>query len=138
MHIPIFSKAFFNIGLYKLLQIKRFSIEKESMFRDIIEYFSKKTLLNEHKLSRYLYEAIAVFIYMKGFFVKNLPKISPKAVLIRCGYGRFHMALSQACKELNIPSIELQHGIITKYNVGYVKTTVSENRDCVPDYIFTY
>jgi hypothetical protein len=138
MHIPIFSKAFLNIGIYKLLQRKGFSIESESTLREIIEYFSKKTLLNENKLSRYVDDAIAVFFNMKGFFVKNLHKISPKAVLIRCGYGRFHMALSQACKELNIPSIELQHGIITKYNVGYVKTTVSENRDCVPDYIFTY
>jgi len=48
------------------------------------------------------------------------------------------MALSQACRELNIPSIELQHGIITKYHAGYVKVTESENRDCVPEYILTY
>lgn len=138
MHIPIFSKAFLNIGMYKLLQKKRFFIENESTLQEIIEYFSKKTLLNENEISRYVYDAIAVFFYMKEFFVKNLQKISPKAVLIRCGYGRFHMALSQACQELNIPSIELQHGIITKYNIGYVKTTESENRDCIPEYIFTY
>jgi CDP-glycerol glycerophosphotransferase (TagB/SpsB family) len=57
--------------------------------------------------------------------------------VIRCGYGRFAMALSQACQELNISSIELQHGLITSYHPAYVKTTSSKNLDCIPKYLLT-
>lgn len=138
MHIPIFSKTFLDLGMYKLLRRKRYSIGSESILREIITFFSKNTLINKEYLIQGIYGSIAVFFYMKEFFVKLFRNISPKAVLIRCGYGRFHMALSQACRELNIPSIELQHGIVTKYHAGYVKVTASQNKDCVPEYILTY
>lgn len=138
MHIPLFSKTFFDLAMYKLLRKRKFSIEHEKTLQDIITFFSEKTATDKNDLRRTIYDSVAVFFHMKEFFIKLLRKISPKAVLIRCGYGRFHMALSQACRKLNIPSIELQHGIITKYHAGYVKSTSSENRDCVPEYILTY
>ena len=138
MHIPVFSKTFFNLGIYTLLKRKKFTIKSEMILQDIISCFSKNTRINEYKLMREIYDAIAVFFYLKEFFVKLLVNIQPKAVLIRCGYGRVHMALSQACRELSIPAVELQHGIITKYGAGYVKSTESDNRDCVPVYLLTY
>ena len=138
MHIPVFSKTFFNLGIYTLLKRKKFTIKSEMLLQDIISFFSKNTRINKNKLMREIHDAIAVFFYLKGFFVKLLVNIQPKAVLIRCGYGRVHMALSQACRELSIPAVELQHGIITKYGAGYVKSTESDNRDCVPVYLLTY
>lgn len=137
MHIPMFSKTFFGIGMNKL-GIRNFSIKSRNILQNSVEFFSKKLEVNRHDLIREINDAIAVFFNLKKFFIHLLQKISPKAVLMRCGYGRFHMALSQACKELGIPSIELQHGIITKYHAGYVKSTESENRDCVPEYLLTY
>jgi len=138
MHIPLFSKTFFDLAMYKLLRKRKFSIEHEKVLQDIITFFSEKTATDKNDLMQNIYDSAVVFFHMKEFFVKLLRQISPKAVLIRCGYGRFHMALSQACRELGIPSIELQHGILTKYHAGYVKVTESENRDCVPGYILTY
>ena len=138
MHIPLFSKTFFNIGVSKLLMKENFVIKSRNVLENILEFYSRKLSLNKDNLIREIYGAITLFYNLKKFFIKILQKISPKAVLIRCGYGRFHMALSQACRELDIPSIELQHGIITKYHAGYVKATESENRDCVPEYILTY
>ncbi len=138
MHIPVFSKTFFGIGLSQMSKKRRFSIESEDVLKDVISFFCKHTAVKEDELSKHIYDAITIFFYMKRFFVKFLRKISPKAVLIRCGYGSFHMALSQACKELGIPSIELQHGNITKYHVGYVKGSSSDNKDCIPEYLLTY
>ena len=138
MYIPIFSRTFWNIGFYKLIRRKKFSVESEDILKNIIAVFCKNTLVNKDELAKSIYDSIAVFSYMKGFFVKLLREISPEVVFIKCGYGRFHMALSQVCREFNIPSIELQHGIIANYHVGYVKATESENRDCVPEYLLTY
>ena len=138
MYIPIFSKTFWNIGFYKLLRRKKNYIESEDVLKNIIAFFCKKILVNKDELAKNIYDSIEVFSYMKDFFVKLLREISPEVVFIKCGYGRFHMALSQVCREFNIPSIELQHGIIANYHAGYVKATESENRDCTPEYLLTY
>jgi len=138
MRIPVFSKTLFDLGLSQVSKKKKVSIESEDVLKEVISFFCIHTDINEDELSKYIYDAVNIFFYMKRFFVKFLRKISPKAVLIRCGYGRFHMALSQACKELGIPSIELQHGNITRYHVGYVRCNHSDNTDCVPEYLLTY
>jgi len=138
MHIPLFSNTFWNIGFYKVLGRKKFYIKAEGVLKNIITRISQDAKVDKNELKNNIYDAIAIFFYMKEFFIKIMRSISPKAVLIICGYGRFHMALSQACKELSIPSIELQHGIITKFHLGYIKTIKSENKDCIPEYLFTY
>lgn len=138
MHIPIYTKTFWNILFYKMLRHKKNHIQSEETLNEIIEFISKTTSVNKDKLKEEIYEFITIFFYVKEFLRKILKNISPKAVLIRCGYGRFPMALSQACRELGITSIELQHGLITSYLPAYIKTTTSENRDCVPEYLLTH
>ena len=138
MHIPIYTKTFWNILFYKLLKHRKSHVRSEEKLNEIIEFISKTTSVNKDKLKKEIYDFITIFFYVKEFLRKILKKISPKAVLIRCGYGRFPMALSQACRELNITSIELQHGLITSTLPAYIKTTKSENRDCVPEYLLTH
>lgn len=131
MPIPI------TLLIHKILR-KRQVIKSGDLLNQIIEAFSKDLDLNEDELVKHIYDSINIFIFLKKYFVKLLREIKPKAVIISCGYGRFHMALAQACKKLAIPTIEIQHGLITKYHVGYVKASKSTNRDCVPDYILTW
>jgi hypothetical protein len=138
MHIPIYTKTFWNILFYKLLKHRKNHIHSEEKLNEIIEFISKTTSVNKDKLKKEIYDFITIFFYVKEFLRKILKNISPKAVLIRCGYGRFPMALSQACRELGIISIELQHGLITSSLPAYIKTTKSGNRDCVPEYLLTH
>ena len=138
MHISIFTKAFWKIGFYRMLRIVDLPIRSEDTLKSILNFFSNTYSINSDRLRRDVYNFIALFSYMKDFFIRFLHKISPLAVIIECGYTGLHMALSQACRELNIPSIELQHGLISKYHPGYVKSEDHENRDCVPEYLLTY
>jgi predicted glycosyltransferase len=69
---------------------------------------------------------------------KKLEKIHPSAVIMRGAYGRFQMGVTQACHELMIPVIEIQHGLIYENGFAYIKQTRSENHDCVPDMLFTW
>ena len=135
IHIP--TKTLWQLALYKLGKTN-LPIENEKILFDVIKKFNEIASLENKKLKKDVYDFIAVFFYVKMFLYNLLRKLNPKVVLLRCGYNRLHMALSQVCKELHIPSIELQHGLITKYHPGYIKTMESKNMDCMPDYLVTY
>jgi len=140
MHIPISTKTFWNIVMYKLFRKRHFKMDSGSngIVDNIVDIIADSYSVNGRELRKHLDDAVEIFVCMNNLLRNLLEKVKPKAVFIRCGYGRFHMALSQACKELNIPSIELQHGFINKHTPGYVKAMKSGNRDCVPEYFLSY
>ena len=138
MHVPLWSKTFWNLLSNKLTGRKNFSLKSEDVLQDIIRYISTSASVDKNKLTNDIYDFITVFVHIKHFLYNILKKIKPKAVLIRCGYGRFPMALSQACRELGIPPIELQHGLITGYLPAYRRTTPTTNTDCIPEYLLAH
>jgi len=138
MHIPLWSKTFWNLLFNRLTGRKNITLESEEVLQDIIEYISTTASVDKGKLTNDIYDFITVFVHIKRFLHNLLKKIKPKAVIIRCGYGRFPMALSQACRELGIPPIELQHGLITAYLPAYRRATPTQNKDCIPEYLLAH
>lgn len=138
LNIPIFSSAFWNIIKYKLLIKNNLVLSGKDVLDSIIKNIVDSYEIDGRHFNKNIYDSINIFIAVKKFIYRLLTKIRPKAVFIRCGYGRFHMALSQVCKELKIPSIELQHGFINRYTPGYVKNNKSKNMDCMPEYFLSY
>lgn len=138
MHIPIFTKTFWNLLFHQLTGRRNFTVQSDDVLQEIIECISLTASVDKQKLTKDIYDFITVFAYIKQFLHGILIKIQPKLVLIRCGYGRFPMALSQACRQLDIPSVELQHGLITSYLPAYRRTTPTENKDCVPEYLLAH
>jgi hypothetical protein len=137
-HIPVYTAAFWELLFYKLTSHKGFKIDNEDVLKEIIEFISTACSIDKKRITKDIYDFLAVFFSLKKLFNALLKKMSPKAVLIRCGYGRFPMALAQACREQHIPSIEVQHGIITTSHAAYIRTRPSDNYDCVPEYLLTY
>jgi hypothetical protein len=135
MHIPITTKAFWNLLMYQITGRRTYTIQAEHILKDILRFISSTASVDNQSLTKNVYEFITVFVHIKQFLSSVLTQVRPQAVLIRCGYGRFPMALSQACREHDIPSIELQHGLITAYLPAYRRTTPTTNRDCVPEYL---
>ncbi|MCX2680678.1 hypothetical protein OOZ15_12055 [Galbibacter sp. EGI 63066] len=71
-----------------------------------------------------------------SIFYKLLFKIKkPKKVFVVCYYSNF--GLIKACKESNIPVIELQHGIVTKEHRAYYFNKNYGNF-FLPDYFFGF
>jgi len=138
LHIPITTRVFWDIVSHKLFRKTHFRIDDIAILDDVIDYFADTSSVDKETIEKHIKESLVIFVCMKRFFKKLFTNLTPRAVLIVCGYGRINMALSQACREMSIPSIELQHGIITKNHPGYIKTTKSENRDCIPEYLLTY
>lgn len=63
-------------------------------------------------------------------------KIKPKVIIVIVYYGRHHII--EAAKNLNIPVVELQHGMISKYHAAYNYPKLSRSSKFIPDYIFTF
>lgn len=53
----------------------------------------------------------------KYFYRKILDRIKPKKVFVVVWYA--NLGLVNACREKKIPVIEIQHGVIDKYHMGY-------------------
>jgi hypothetical protein len=134
-HVPL--KIPLPILIRKIIPYKP-SIKKIDILKKIIIDFSREYNLDEEKLEKHILESIVIFKIIKNTMKGKIKRINPKIVLVRAAYGRFQMGVVQACKELGIKTIELQHGLIYEHHYGYIKKQKSENYDCVPDFIFTW
>lgn len=70
------------------------------------------------------------------YYQKLITKIKPKAAIVICSYGKEDFI--EACKLNKIPVIEFQHGVITKYHVGYSYEKNSAKKNNFPDFLFTF
>jgi len=131
-HIPL--KIPFSVAMQKVLHRKP-EITYNETLQKIVQLFEME---HDVSVARHVYDSIAIFEKIKRNMKWHLINMAPKCVIIRNGTGRFQMGIIQACKELNIPTIEVQHGLIYSQHTGYVKRMPSDNYDCVPDYIFTW
>lgn len=71
-----------------------------------------------------------------SIYRKLLKQLSPEIVILVVSYGQ--ETVIEICKELGIPTIELQHGVISKYDVGYSFHGERRRKRMFPDYLFTF
>lgn len=88
-----------------LIKLKK---ELEEKFK-----IEKIGLLEENNILKELYNFEAGYQYYKKYFRIK----SPQKIYLICSYGR--EAIIVAAQELGIEVIELQHGVFTKYHIGY-------------------
>lgn len=106
-----FIKNRFNI--FKFSPIDKKYLEKLKKYLEKEIGIVNLEILNEKKLRKILINFENECKYYTNFFkVKQ-----PKKIYIVCSYGR--EALIAAAQGLNIEVVELQHGVMTKYHVGY-------------------
>jgi len=71
-----------------------------------------------------------------SLFIQILSNTSPSAVFLVCYYGYPAMALIKACKDLNIKSVDIQHG---RHGVMYKWYTIPvSGYDFLPDYFWCW
>lgn len=97
----------------------KFSLEDKNYLNKLRKYFKKEIeidnleILNEKNLKKILINFECEYKYYSNFFrIKQ-----PQKIYIICSYGK--EALIAAAQNLNIKVVELQHGVMTKYQVGY-------------------
>ena len=112
--------------------------------------FRKISLEGGHATLRKIFEEIGIqvpvsvvdgyitrFFRFRRFYLELLQKTDPELVFLVSSYSYNKMALVDACQELRIPSIELQHGYIFQNHIGYIYKQV-HSRDLFPDYLLSF
>jgi mRNA-degrading endonuclease RelE of RelBE toxin-antitoxin system len=70
------------------------------------------------------------------YFRFVLKRIRPKAIVLLTSYGKED--LIEPAKSLDIPVIELQHGVIHRYHSGYSFPGKKHRKKSFPDWLFTF
>ena len=102
----------------------------EKIEKEIENVFGIKVPVKDLGLKRYINNKRS-----QAVFVLLLKILKPKLFFIVCSYGKEYMI--RAAKELKIPTIELQHGVITKYHLGY-NFDRNLTKKSFPDYFFSF
>jgi len=68
-------------------------------------------------------------------YVRMLKRIRPKIVLVVCSYGK--ETFIEACRHVDIPVAELQHGVISFYHPGY-SYPGDRKKTSFPDFLLTW
>ncbi|TLS35162.1 UDP-N-acetylglucosamine--N-acetylmuramyl-(pentapeptide) pyrophosphoryl-undecaprenol N-acetylglucosamine transferase [Pseudalkalibacillus caeni] len=108
---------FYPFAITKMKQKKIFLDEKELNLLKNIEHDLKKEFNVEVNLYDKVKKAIRKFKIQYDFYQKILRKRKPKEIYLVVGY--LQPALIHAAKSIGIKVIELQHGVINKYHLGY-------------------
>lgn len=91
--------------------------EDEKQFINTLQDEIESIFKIEIDLFRIIEDHILNFQYDYGKYIELLEKRKPKWVFLVVAYE--NKALAAACKKMNIEIIELQHGTISPYHLGY-------------------
>ncbi len=112
-----------------------FSKEFESAINEINEKYSCN--ITHNMISTLIYKCYIRRKFSEKYFKKVFETIKPKVILEICSYTLDNMIINEVAKELKIPTIELQHGIMGEGHIAY-NFLKKQNLPALPDYIFTY
>lgn len=74
-------------------------------------------------------------LWKKPLYRKLLQRVSPSVVVIVVSYNKF--SFIEVCKDMNIPVVELQHGVLHDEHMGYHHPNKCEI-SVFPDYLLTW
>ena len=107
-----------------LIDMKRYlSLSKVKFNDEEIIYLRKLSQMIKHRFKLSIDLVVLVYNILTKrkrrlpYLLKMLNKIKPKIVVVVCSYGKEDFI--EACKIKQIPVVEIQHGVITKYHTGY-------------------
>ncbi|MCG3225826.1 MAG: hypothetical protein H7645_02825 [Candidatus Heimdallarchaeota archaeon] len=125
------------VDLRKYLRLSRMKLTDEDIIylQNLSQKIKSKFTL-EIDLIHIVYHNLTKRKRELPLYQKLLRKTKPKAAIVVCSYGKENFI--EACKLNDIPVIELQHGVITKYHVGYSYEKETAKKHYFPDFLFTF
>jgi hypothetical protein len=112
----------------------RISDNVKSTLQDAEEKFSNIFNIRPHILRKAQHH-LSWHASTKSLYDKLLIEIDPDIVVVVVSYQR--EPFISACKDANIPVVELQHGVIHPQHLGY-SYPGERTKETFPDYLFTW
>jgi len=129
----------FIVAIRKRLFRKKLTLEDKGMIKDLTINLNN-TFDTNFKFINFealIYNEVISFKYRVKYYKKILRRIKPKVIIEVVSYSTSRFVINHVAKELNIPTIELQHGTMGKYHLAY-NFKVKMNLFTFPDYVFTF
>jgi hypothetical protein len=120
--VRVYENIFFFLGLLITFFCSYFLYPFDFKVRSFVGTIRKDLSVDYSGLR--LKRIIMMHKYYKRFHIYKLKELGVKEVYFTCSYCKFNLALIDACELLGIKSIEIQHGVINKYNLAYYFNTV--------------
>lgn len=79
---------------------------------------------------------LKLFTIYHNIYTKVFKKVKPQSIYIVVAY--YYAPIIKAAKDLGIETIELQHGIITKYHLGYSFPNIKKSLHYFPDKVMVW
>lgn len=92
---------------------------------------------DEKKINLYIQHTIERHLFNYKLYHRLFKRINPKIILEFCSYRNLMFSVTKAARDLNIPTAELQHGVMGKFHVGYNYGNVLK-LETFPDYLFLF
>jgi len=129
----------FIVAIKKRLFKKRLSFENKQKISDLTNNLNEtfNMTFEVEELEQLIYNTAISFKFRVKYYKKILRRIKPKVIIEVVSYGLSRYVINHVSKDLNIPTIELQHGTMGSYHIAYnFKEKI--NLSTFPDYIFTF
>ena len=108
--------------------------QKDIQKIEVLEKDLKRIFGFPVRIAMNLQGMLARHIRLAGLYRRFLAVKRPKVVFLVCSYGA--EPLVDACQQLRIPTVEIQHGTISPYQVGYSYPAIGLKK-LFPDYLLT-
>lgn len=120
----------------RLRRVRVFMSRKEVFLLQSIERQISKRFGMSIDLQQMVWRDLLSRKSLLPLVVQLLKRVRPKLVLLVCSYGK--ETFVEACNELGIPVVELQHGVIDRFHLGYSFPGSRATKRAFPDYLFLF
>ncbi|MEA2016504.1 MAG: hypothetical protein U9O59_07390 [Actinomycetota bacterium] len=137
---PVKTKRLYYTGIINLIARLKAIIYRDRPNLEI-EKFSKmlkQRIKDEFGVDLNIENSIVKILANRQFvllYKKLFKKMRLQAIFVICSYGKENII--EAAKQLKIPVVELQHGVINRYHLGYSYEN-SWPKQSFPDYFFPF
>jgi hypothetical protein len=130
-YIALVANLRLKLGLGKV----HFSSEEVGTLREVGERFAQEFGV-EMNIAKIVKEQLLKRKSYLPIYKELLEKLSPSIVFLVCSYGKED--LLEVCHSLGITTVELQHGTIDKYHLGYSYPQKDFKKRDFPDYFLSF
>lgn len=93
--------------------------------------------LNKNEILDKIFMMVSMYLAMYPYLEKIIKRTQPKVIIEVVSYEISRYIINAIAHDMNIPTIELQHGTMGKYHIAYNFKDINK-LPTFPDYVFTF
>lgn len=127
---------------YSVVYLFQKVIVRKSIPQEIVDIYSNfknefESSITINQFFGLIFKSVIIHKRLKHLYRKVLKKTRPKVILEVVSYSSSRYAINEVAKEMGIPTVELQHGVIGPNHIAY-NFLGDINLKTFPDYLYVF